>query len=291
LAIGVFDGLHLGHQEVIRAAQEHAAQHHGTAVVMSFEPHPLRVLRPEHAPRRLMGDRYKAKMLEGMGISWSLLCPFDRATADKPAEEFLAGLVGSCRSLGCVSVGYAWEFGRGRGGNIHLLMDWGQVHGFAVYGVPPISVGGEVVSSTLIRDAIGLGDLERAGRLLGRPYGLYGRVLMGKRLGRQLGFPTANVLPEAELLPPYGVYSVRVEVDGVWVPGIANLGVRPTFEQGAAALLEAHLFDWEGDLYERELEVRLASFLRPERRFVGIDELKGQIERDVATARAELAKR
>ncbi len=285
LAIGVFDGLHLGHQEVIRAAQEHAAQHQGTAVVMSFDPHPLRVLRPAQAPKMLCGLGYQKRLMKRMGITTALLCPFTKETAATSAEFFMDRLVAQCHPLGCVSVGYTWSFGKDRGGNIHSLMDQGQRHDFAVYGVPPIRVDAEVVSSTLIRDAVASGDLVKASRLLGRDYALFGEVQKGRELARQLGFPTANVRPEAELLPPYGVYAVQVEIAGTWRAGIANLGVRPTVElSDAAPSLEVHVFDWSGDLYGQSLEVRLDRFIRPEMKFASVDELKRQIALDVQAA-------
>jgi len=287
LAIGVFDGLHLGHQEVIRAAQEHAAQHHGTAVVMSFDPHPLSVLRPGSEPKRVCGDAYRQVLLERMGITTTLLCPFDEATAATPAALFLDILARDCRPLGCVSVGYGWTFGKGRSGNIHLLMEHGEREDFAVYGVPPIRVDGVVVSSTLIRDAVSCGDLVKASRLLGRDYALYGEVMRGRQLANQLGFPTANVRPEADLLPPFGVYSAQVEIEGEMRAAIANLGVRPTVETGdAAPSLEVHVFDWSGDLYGQWLEVKLGGFIRPEQKFASIAELKKQIEADVTLARS-----
>lgn len=287
LAIGVFDGLHVGHQEVIRAAQEHAAQHHGTAVVMSFDPHPLSILRPGSEPRRLCGTAYRQVLLERMGITTTLLCPFDEATAATPASLFLDILARDCRPLGCVSVGYGWTFGKARSGNIHLLMEHGEREDFAVYGVPPIRVDGAIVSSTLIRDAVSGGDLPKASRLLGRDYALYGEVIRGRQLANKLGFPTANVRPEADLLPPFGVYSAQVEIDGESRAAIANLGVRPTVETGdAAPSLEVHVFDWSGDLYDRWLEVRLGDFIRPEQKFASIEELKKQIEADVTLARS-----
>ncbi|TDU70768.1 riboflavin kinase/FMN adenylyltransferase [Prosthecobacter fusiformis] len=289
LAIGVFDGVHLGHQEVIRAAQEHAVQHHGQAVVMSFDPHPLSVLRPELKPKRLCGERQRSRLLASMGVAGTLLCPFTREVADTSAEEFVGSLVAACHPLGCISVGYTWSFGKNRSGNIHSLMDLGQRHDFAVYGVPPIRLEGEVVSSTLIRDAVTSGNLTRAASLLGRPYSLLGTVVSGRQLARQLGFPTANVQPEAEVLPPYGVYAVQANLGGEWFPGIANLGLRPTVDEGAAApSLEVHLFDWSGDLYGQELEVRLGTFLRPEKKFTGVDALLSQIQVDVQQARSLL---
>lgn len=289
LAIGVFDGLHLGHQEVIRAALEHASQHHGHAVVMSFDPHPLSVLRPEMMPKRLCGERHRTHLLKEMGVTGTLLCPFTRETAETSAEDFVNSLVQSCSPLGCISVGYTWSFGKNRSGNIHSLMDLGQRHDFAVYGVPPIRIGGEVVSSTLIRDAVMEGDLSRANQMLGRPYSLLGEVIQGRKLARQLGFPTANVRLEAEVLPPYGVYLVEARVAGTWLPGIANLGVRPTVDEGhPAPSLEVHVLDWKGDLYGQDLEVRLGAFLRSEKKFSSVDELRQQIEQDVSAARSRL---
>lgn len=287
LAIGVFDGLHLGHQEVIEAAREHARQHHGQAVVMTFEPHPLQVLRPEAAPRRLHGPRYQSRLLEQLGVAGVLTCPFTPEVAGMTAEVFVEALVRACRPLGCISVGYTWSFGRNRSGNIHALMDLGQAHHFAVYGVPPICVDGQVVSSTLIREAVVAGDLARAARLLGRAHGLFGRVEEGRRLARQWGVPTANLQPDADLLPPYGVYAVSAAIDGQWRPGVANLGLRPTVETGQTRpRLEVHVFDWAGDLYGRDLEVRLEAFLRPEQAFAGVESLRAQILEDVRQARS-----
>lgn len=286
LAIGVFDGLHLGHQEVIRAAQEHARQHDGTAVVMSFEPHPLAVLRPESVPPRLCGHAYRQVLLERLGIDCMLLCPFDENTAATPAELFMDILVRDCRPLGCISVGYGWTFGKNRAGNIHRLMEAGERQGFAVYGVPPVRVDGAVVSSTLIREAVLSGDLPAASRLLGRNYALYGKVQRGRQLASQLGFPTANLKPEAELLPPLGVYAARVKFGDLIIPAIANLGVRPTIEDGwVEPSLEVHLFDWSGDLYGESLEVFLADFIRPEKKFRDIQELQNQVLADMALAR------
>ncbi|MEN3941411.1 bifunctional riboflavin kinase/FAD synthetase [Prosthecobacter sp. SYSU 5D2] len=290
LAIGVFDGVHLGHQEVIRAAQEHAVQHHGQAVVMSFDPHPLSVLRPDMMPKRLCGEKLRARLLAEMGVAGTLLCPFTCEVAETSAEEFVRSLVAACRPLGCISVGYTWSFGKNRSGNIHSLMDLGQQHDFAVYGVPPIRLDGEVVSSTLIRDAVTVGDLVRAGALLGRPYSLLGQVIAGRQLARQLGFPTANVRPEAEVLPPFGVYAVQARIADDWRPGIANLGIRPTVESDVVApALEIHVFDWEGDLYGQDVEVRMGTFLRPEKKFSGVEELLTQIRTDVTRARSLLS--
>ena len=285
LAVGVFDGVHLGHQEVIRAAQEHATQHHGTAVVATFDPHPAQVLRPGSAPRLLCGPRLQQQTLSQIGISHLLACPFTVETAQTPAREFVLQLIRASRPLGCISVGYTWQFGHQREGNIHLLMEMGQEHDFAVYGVPPLKIAGAVVSSTLIREAIAKGDFATAATLLGRDYSVYGTVVEGQKLGRQLGFPTANVDVENEQLPPLGVYAVAARIDAQWLPAVANLGRRPTVAADAAPSLEVHLLDWSGDLYGKDLEVRFTRRLRSEMKFSSLDELKAQIARDVAAAK------
>ncbi|WP_395741264.1 bifunctional riboflavin kinase/FAD synthetase [Prosthecobacter sp.] len=285
LAVGVFDGIHLGHQEVIRAAQEHATQHHGTAVVVTFDPHPAQVLRPAAAPKLLCGPRHQQLILAQTGIGCLLACPFTAETAKTPAREFIQQLVSAARPLGCISVGYTWSFGYKREGDIHLLMDMGQQHDFAVYGVPPLKIDGQVVSSTLIREAISHGDFTTAATLLGRSYTVFGTVVEGRKLGRQLGFPTANVEVENEQLPPLGVYAVEARIGAQWHPAVANLGRRPTVAENAEPTLEVHLLDWSGDLYGKDLEVRFTRLLRNEMKFNGLEELKAQISRDIVAAR------
>jgi riboflavin kinase/FMN adenylyltransferase len=288
LAIGVFDGVHLGHQEVIRDAQDFAATHHGTAVVLTFDPHPLRVLKPEAAPRLLCSTRHKLTILKRSGVNHALVLPFTQATAGMDARSFVESLASACRPLGYISVGYTWTFGRGRGGDIHLLMNLGQAHGFGVYGVPEVQVNGEVVSSTRIREAVREGDFEHARRLLGRDYTVLGDVVKGRQLGRQIGCPTANIAVENEELPPNGVYVVTVHsarFPAHGLKGVANLGVRPTIEANADRSLEVHLLDADCDLYGESLEVAFVKKLRDEQKFGSVDELKQQIARDVAAAR------
>lgn len=290
LAIGVFDGVHLGHQEVIRSACEHAGQHGGTAVVMTFDPHPMRVLRPDLAPRMLCCTRHKTQILDRLGVPCTLVCPFDAARSQTPAEEFIRELAAACRPLGFISVGLTWKFGQGGRGNIHLLTDLGSELGFSVYGVPPVTIDGEVVSSTLIREAVNAGDFSRAALLLGREYTVFGNVVEGHRLGRQIGFPTANLNVAFEQFPPAGVYAVRVLHRGEWLAGVANLGTRPTVApENRAPTLEVHLFDWDQDLYGQDLEVLFVRHLRTEKRFSGVAELRAQIEADAGQARRILA--
>lgn len=301
LAIGVFDGVHLGHQEVIRAAMDYTEKHGGATVVMTFDPHPLKVLRPEAAPRLLCSTRHKVRILAELGITHTLICPFDEAMARTDAGQFVESLVKSCQPLGFISVGYTWSFGKGRGGNIHHLMELGQAHGFGVYGVPEVKVAGTVVSSTLVREAVRCADFARARQLLGREYTVLGEVVHGRHLGNQIGFPTANVAIENEELPPNGVYAVRVKVlettaadasgstgGEASLPAVANLGVRPTVEQQGDRSLEVHLLDFHDDLYGCSLEVTFVASLREEMKFPGLDALKAQIARDADAARAVL---
>ena len=289
LAIGVFDGVHLGHQAVIGAATEHAAQHGGTAAVLTFDPHPLHVLRPDLAPRLLCSTKHQLAILDRLGVSHMVMCRFDKAFASTSAEDFIARLAASCRPLGFISVGYSWRFGAKGAGDIHLLMNAGQKLGFGVYGVPPVCVDGAVVSSTAIREAVRLGEFDKVQILLGRAYTVLGTVVHGKQLGRQIGVPTANLDVEAEQLPPVGVYAVRALVDGHWRNGVANLGHRPTVSPEDSELsLEVHLLDFDADLYGRDIEVCFVQRLRDEKKFDGLDSLKAQIAMDVTAARAVL---
>jgi riboflavin kinase/FMN adenylyltransferase len=286
LAIGVFDGVHLGHQEVISEAIDYASHHNGTCVVMTFDPHPMAVLRPDRAPKRLCSTLHTTRILERLGAENLLLVPFTKETAQTSAAEFVGALVSACKPLGFISVGYEWAFGKGREGNIHRLMELGQEHGFAVCGVPSVKINGETVSSTLVREAVRNGDLARAKSLLGRDFSVMGEVVLGRQLGRQLGFPTANIALEPAIkLPPNGVYAVRVRIGNEAHPSVANLGLRPTVAEGAAVrTLEVHLLDFDADLYGQTLEVEFVSFIRGEQKFAGLDELKAQITRDSAAA-------
>ncbi len=291
-AIGVFDGVHRGHQAVIREAQDSAAVAGGVACVITFDPHPVRVLAPTYAPRLLTATSHKLRLIEDLGVELVIIVTFDRAFAETPAEAFVHHLDQSARSLARICVGRDWRFGKGGDGDLSLLEDLGRQLGFAVSGVETVEVEGMVASSTRIREAVAGGDFAIAETLLGRPYTVLGTVIEGRRLGRQIGFPTANLTVHSEQLPPTGVYAVRIEIDGESGkphPGVANLGYRPSVEGDAAKrLLEVHLLDWQGDLYGQEVEVRFVEFLRAERRFEGLDSLQAQIARDVESARGIL---
>jgi riboflavin kinase/FMN adenylyltransferase len=289
LAIGFFDGVHAGHQEVIARARHAAAQDGGTAVVATFDPHPQKFLRPDSAPLMLTSMHHKTLILERLGVSHLLIIPFDAAMAALPPEEFVGLLVQAARPLASVSVGKSWAFGRGRTGTVKTLEHLGQEHGFAVHGVSPVMAGGEAVSSTRIRSAVEAGDFTTAAALLARDYSVLGTVVHGRHLGNQIGFPTANLALEAEQLPPLGVYAVRALVQGTLHAGVANLGHRPTVESNDRERhLEVHLFDFDADIYGEAVEVRFVQRLREERRFDSLEALKEQIARDAALARGML---
>ena len=287
LAIGVFDGIHLGHQAVIAAAVESARKGGGVPVVVTFDPHPIAVLRPEAAPRLLTSATHQQRIVGGLGIENLLQITFDKEFAARPAEEFIRQLVDACQPLKQICVGAEWNFGRGREGNVALLRRLGSEFEFEVTGVQPVtSQDGEVISSTLVRRAVCDGEFARARELLGRDYTVLGDVVEGRKLGRSIGFPTANLAVHSEQLPPSGVYAVRVELNGEVLRGAANLGARPTVDAaGARRQLEVHLFDFDRDIYGEQMEVWFERFIRDERKFDGLDELKAQIARDVEATR------
>jgi riboflavin kinase/FMN adenylyltransferase len=289
LAIGVFDGVHLGHQAVIRRALEAAQRDRGTAVVVTFDPHPVRVLRPEQAPRLLTSTEHKLRLIRDLGVTHQLIIHFDHAFAATPPEDFIRALVAAAQPLREICVGFEWSFGKGRAGNLALLERLGDELGFAEVGVPAVKIDGEIVSSTLIRAAVETGDLARAAKLLGRDFTILGTVVEGDRVGRKLGFPTANLSAHNEQYPPNGVYAVETCRGAQMLPGVANIGVRPTVKNaGGERLLEVHLFDFNEEIYGEDLEITFRKFLRPEQKFAGLEELRKQIARDAAQAREVL---
>ena len=286
LAIGVFDGVHLGHRAVLERTLDDARRGGGTAVAVTFDPHPIRVLRPEQAPRLLTSTLHKIRLIRALGMEHLLIVPFDLGFAATPPEEFIRALAAAAHPLREVCVGHAWSFGKGRAGNLALLQTLGDQLGFAEVGVQAVEIDGQIVSSTLIRHAVESGDLAKAARLLGRDYTVLGTVVEGAQLGRHLGFPTANLSAHNEQFPPNGVYAVAVRRNDHELRGVANIGVRPTVAHaGGERLLEVHLFDFSEDLYGTDLEVTFQRFLRPEQKFAGLEELKAQIARDVEAAR------
>lgn len=290
LAIGVFDGVHLGHRAVLERALNDARAAGGTAVAVTFDPHPVRVLRPEQAPRLLTSTPHKKRLIRALGIEHLLIIPFDLTFAATPPEQFIRALAAASKPLREICVGFEWSFGKGRAGNLALIDRLGHELGFEEVGLPAVQIDGQVVSSTLIRRAVETGDFATAARFLGREYTILGTVQAGAQLGRKLGFPTANLSAHNEQFPPNGVYAVEVAHAGRTLPGVANIGVRPTLQNAAGErVFEVHLFDFAEDLYGQDLEVTFRHFLRPEQRFPDLDALKAQITRDAEKAQELLA--
>ena len=286
LAIGVFDGVHLGHQAVISTSAEHARAVNGTPVVVTFDPHPEKILRPEKAPHLLTATAHKIALIRALGVRHLLIIRFDKQFAATEPEEFVQQLVRHSKPLREICVGHEWSFGRNRRGDLELLKKLGAQLDFNVVGIPPVSVGGEIVSSTTIRRAIEAGDLQKAATMLGREYTILGTVVHGDDLGRKIGFPTANLSAHSEQFPPNGVYFAEATFDGVVYPGVVNLGYRPTVSSGKSdRVLEIHLLDFDRDIYGKDLELRFVRYLRPEKKFENLDALVRQIERDVEQAR------
>ncbi|NWG47321.1 MAG: bifunctional riboflavin kinase/FAD synthetase [Alphaproteobacteria bacterium] len=299
VAIGNFDGVHLGHRHVIGEAARRAAEIGAPLGVMTFEPHPRSFFNPEGEPFRLTSFETKARRLEALGVDVLYALPFDAALAGKDASDFIMDVLVTGIAVLHVVVGEGFRFGRARSGDTGVLGYSGEMEGFGLTVVPPFEVeaegGRRVLSSSVIRRLIAAGRMEEAARFLGAPFVVDGRVAAGHRRGRTIGFPTAN-LPLADYQhPAFGVYAVEVEHGAGeprrLLPGVANVGVRPTVNGGPEPVVEAHLFEVDEDLYGHSLAVRLLHFLRPERKFDGLDALKAQIARDADAARAWLSDR
>jgi riboflavin kinase/FMN adenylyltransferase len=294
-AIGNFDGVHRGHRAVIGAAMEIARATGRKAAVVTFEPHPRRFFAPALPPFLLASPRAKIAALRDLGVDLCFALRFDAALAAMPADAFVAETLIGALDLSGVVAGYDFVFGKGRGGNPETLAAAMARAGRTARIVAPARAGdapdASVFSSTSVRAALKAGDPREAARILGRPFAIDGRVRRGDARGRTIGFPTANLALGPYMPPAFGVYAVTVAgaVPGRELPGVANLGVRPTVGGDPAPRLEVHLFDFAGDLYGRRLTVSLVEFLRPERKFDGLDALKAQIAADAAAARGCLA--
>lgn len=288
LALGVFDGMHVGHQAVLERAVRAAAEDGGLAGVLTFDPHPIRVIAPQKAPTSLLETlEHKARAAGEYGAQLFIPLHFDLEVAKMEASEFIIRLMAA--PVKTIAVGEDWRFGHNRSGDVTFLENEAVQRGFTLEAVPPVMHDGERISSTRIRQAIRDGNLDAAARMLGRPYVVCGTVVEGRKLGRTIGFPTANLATGDAQLPPDGVWAVRAGLpDGSEVPGVANLGVRPTVD-GESRTLEAHLFDFSEDLYGLELEIRFSNYLRKELKFASIDALRAQIQTDAEQAKAILS--
>ncbi len=289
VTVGSFDGIHLGHRAVLETVISRARSEGRAAVAVTFEPHPAEVLRPAQAPRRLTVGAERQELLAQSGLDYALFLRFDHAMARWTPEEFVRRVVVERCQCRLLVIGPAHHFGRDREGGEALLRELGGALGFEVVVVPPVETDGAVVSSTRIRGLLASGDLDGAARCLGRPYAVSGVVERGAARGRVLGVPTANLTaPAGKQLPPDGVYAVRVEWGGGVAEGMLNQGARPTFGDGRR-MLEAHLFDFAGDLYGRTLRITWVRQLRDVRKFDSMVALQAQLERDRQAARMALA--
>jgi riboflavin kinase/FMN adenylyltransferase len=283
-ALGAFDGIHLAHAKILDTAVERARALGLPAVACTFDPHPTTVLRPSLAPAPIASlDENLARMAE-RGVDGTLVIPFTRDFAQIEAEVFVDDVL--VRTLGVreIVVGFNHTFGRGARGTAALLKDLGHSHGFVTHVLPPLQVGGLTVSSSAIRDALRDGDVELARALLGRPYSVTGSVMRGAGRGRTLGFPTANLRPDRPLTLAAGVYAAQAYWDEAQADAVVNIGYRPTFDEHQY-WIEAYLFDFSGDLYDRALTLRFLSRIRPEMKFPGVEALKEQVEIDMKEAR------
>ena len=286
LAIGVFDGVHLGHQQVIRQAVSDASQQEALSVVVTFDRHPNSVVAPDRVPPLIYSLPQRIRAIERLGANAALVLHFDRELSLKTGDEFIRELTRGFGRLHSVCVGSTFHFGRGRSGNVTLLHELGKELNFTVHGLSAVSLDNDVVSSTRIREAIRSGNLDFAGQMLGREYSLAGRVIQGDGLGRKLGIPTANIDVSGLVTPPTGVYAVHASIRGRSCRGVLNIGYRPTIRKPAPELrVEAHLLDFDGDLYEQELELTFVRNLRPEKKFASLAELQKAIADDIAGAR------
>ncbi len=290
MAAGAFDGVHKGHQKLIRAAENRAKAMKGTAFTLTFDPHPSRVLLPDSTPRLLTSTAHKLRILHGLGVEGCVLVPFTLEFSRIEPEQFVEQLCEAAPSLKAIIVGPNWTFGHRARGNTDLMRELASKHGLEVIVPDAVSWNGAPISSTRIRQAVEHGQLEDTESMLGRPFSMLGTVTHGRRIGRELGFPTANIRLYDEVRPPSGVYAVISEIDGANYKGAAYLGKRPSSSgQNEEHVLEAHFFDISIDLYGKEIEVFFMDKLRGNQRFPNDDLLKAQIAKDIDQARKSLS--
>jgi riboflavin kinase/FMN adenylyltransferase len=284
LTLGVFDGLHLGHQKIMETVVERAKATGSHPTAITFDPHPRAVLHPESAPPLLQTLDQRLANFEVLGIEQAIVIRFNKEFASQPAEDFLREIVHDRLHAREVYLGRGFAFGKDRGGNIELLRRMAGELGFVTDEVDEVRVRGIRISSSKIRQLLAEGRVNLTRRMLGRPYGVEGVIIRGDRRGHTIGFPTANLRPHNRVVPRMGVYATATLVDGAWRRSITNIGVRPTFETTDDVSIETYIFDFDGDLYGDVLRVRFLHRIRDERKFSGIDELKIQIENDTRRA-------
>ncbi|OHT22263.1 MULTISPECIES: bifunctional riboflavin kinase/FAD synthetase [Edaphosphingomonas] len=289
IALGNFDGFHRGHQAVVARARERARAEGRPLIVATFDPHPVRFFRPDAPPFRLTTLDQRARLFAEAGADAMLVFRFDAELAGESAEQFVRERIAGRTGAAAVVTGQDFTFGKARGGNVAVLAELGEALGIATEAVAPVADAEGQISSSRIRDALQRGDCEAAAALLTRPFAIEGVVIHGDKVGRQIGFPTANIDMGDYLRPAYGIYAVRGRLPGGRVVGgAANLGIRPSFDP-PKELLEPYFFDYSGSLYGETIAVELVSFIRPELRFDGLEALKAQIDADCAEAARRLA--
>ena len=287
VALGTFDGVHRGHQEVLHRTVERARELGLTALAVTFDPHPLEILRPDRAPTPIAGLEEKTELMALTQLDALLVIPFTREFSLMEAEEFVAKVLRGTLKAREVVVGFNHRFGKDARGTSELMARLARERGFVAHIIPPLILDGQIVSSSAIREALKAGDVRRARSLLGRPYAVTGRVLRGDERGRTIGFPTANLRPERALPLAQGVYAVRAEWEGERADGVTNIGYRPTFG-GSTLWIETYLLDFQGDLYDRVLKLAFVERIRAEQRFENVEALKKGIARDIEIARKVL---
>ncbi len=284
LTLGVFDGLHLGHQRIMQTVVESAESIDAVPTVITFDPHPRAVLHPENAPPLLQTLDQRLANFEVLGIKQTIVIRFDKEFADTDAETFLSDIVHERLQAREVFLGKGFFFGKNRGGNIALLKEMSKRLGFFADEVSEVRLRGQRISSSKIRQLLADGKVNLARRMLGRPYGVEGQIIHGLQRGRTIGFPTANLHPHNRVIPKFGVYATATLIEGKWRRSITNVGIRPTFDDASNPSIESYIFDFDGDLYGDVLRVRFLHRIRDERKFSGIDELRAQIEKDTRRA-------
>ena len=284
LALGNFDGLHRGHLKIIERVRRGAAEHGGTPMAMTFDPHPSRIVRPDKAPALLMTKAQRIEALERAGIAAVAVVRFTHELSQWDPETFVRTVLVDWLRVSEVWVGANFLFGHDRAGNFSTLRSLGQRYGFRADKIDAVRYKEFVVSSTRVRRLVAEGRMDEAGALLGHQFYVDGRVVAGKHRGRELGFPTANLETENELLPPNGVYATMTTIDGIVHPSITNVGVRPTFGDTTKTMIEAYVLGFHGDLYGRQVRLGFVQRLRDERKFEDVDALRAQIEADLRRA-------
>jgi riboflavin kinase / FMN adenylyltransferase len=290
LSVGNFDGLHLGHQKILRTLLERARANSQHALAVTFDPHPLKILRPDRAPRMIQTLAQRMTGFEQIGLAAALILRFDRGFSEISSQDFIQRILAGCLNVGTMLVGENFRFGHLGAGDVRQLEEYGKRDGFEVEIVPPVEIHGKVVSSTAVRNAIANGSVADADALLGRAFALTGEIRPGAGRGRTILFPTLNLEPEQELLPKLGVYATECVLNGITYSSVTNVGTRPTFD-GRGITVESHVFGFAEQITSGPMEVRFHARLRDEQKFSGPDSLHEQIARDIAAAREYFSRR